>query len=661
MTAFILSVIIMMICSSVGFYLLRPIRVHAATLDDLGQLEHFIYTTAVGILALISIVFLLGLVGFLYRGVLIGILVCLGIVTFQRTKVVCSQLYSSISRWCWASYSLFEKILLLCFGMWAIAYLLTALSPPTYGDALPYLFPFAQTYIRHHQIFCIPQLFAMRPKNMTMLYVVGFLLHGELLAQMFNYWLTLLTGVSIYAIARRHVAREYALLGAAIFYTMPLAGIVSGNGSSEPGVALYGFLAFCAFISWWKTFQNRWIAISGLLSGACMGFKIIGTEIPLLIGMFVVLRVIWNTLFREASPEKGDLFNRMIVPIVVFGMTCGLTGLPWYYLTYQWTGTPLYSGENVEQLFKQYVTDVQGRSIETIPEEVLATPGSPGSPPVKKNAAGFIAKLPFSRYLQRAFDLLFRFGPKKLAQHAWQMSMHKGHQKHGISPLYLAFIPFLLVFRLTDKCRLLYVFAIFGVLYFTVGVNLWGDYTRYIIPLWPIFSVVVAGILQSIQTKYSKIGNWYKIICIAAILLYFPSVLHSSINHAPVALGFITRDTYLSRHFPGTFAVAQYVNRNLPKTAQLLFIGESRKFLFERDFVQVGSLGLLMQSHHFANPEIAYKRLKLLEITHIILHQQTQDNNVGYRDTNGYVENFKAQYLEFIYQDGDVCLYSLKE
>ncbi len=235
--------------------------------------------------------------------------------------------------------------------------------------------------------------------------------------------------------------------------------------------------------------------------------------------------------------------------------------------------------------------------------------------------------------------------------------MTKDHKQRIISPLYLAFIPLLLVFPL--KKTHTYIIFVFGLAYCLLGVNLWGDYNRYIIPVFPILALSVAIVVQRLQSENRLIARVSQYACLLMICLYLPAIAHAGINHFPVALGVMDSDTYLQKHHAGTFQVAQYTNKRLPDTAKLLLLGEYKLFLFQRDSLVSGRFSLVMRYPHFRDPDLAYQRLQQLGVTHLILNQQ-ESNNTGYADPDKFIETFQGKYLQLLYHDSDVFLYEMK-
>jgi len=631
--------------------------------------EHAIYAFGIGLLLFVYLVFLLGMLGYLQASVLWGVLLVLGMISFRQSLQLLGQLREFFRQWSFASFSLFEKMLLACLCVFAILNLFIALAPPTYGYGIHSLLPIAQNYVRTHHISFIPHAFAFRPQNMVMLYVSALLLHGDGLAQLFNYVLTLSFVGLLYVVAKQYVTRKYALLAVLIFYTMPLIGIVSRSITSEPGIMLYGFLAFSAFMRWWKSSELRWLAFSGIFSGFCGGFKIVGLEVLLVLGILLLLKTGWNLL---ASSSR-------IASLVTLGYSLGIflglaviAGGNWYYLSYQRTGTPFYEKGNEEQLFSKYVNTLPTQStVAHVPNLSLVSEqgNAQNAPVLELQRAPEITKIAdtqaknVSRWVniyQKLSQRIFRRSRVGFLQAAWQLTMLQDHQKHIISPLFLVFFPLAFIFPSKEKD--FYVYMLFCLLFFVFGIHLWGRYNRYMLPIFPVLSLVTVQVFQNIERTGKWIGYVSTGICMLMLLLYFPATLHAGLNHFPAAVGLESRESYVREQCPGTYEVAQYVNQRLPEEAKLLFISEFRFILFDREWI-IGPGeydGLLFKYAHIENPDKGYQRLQALGITHILINRQ-KSNNSEYNGDVEYLDRFCDTYLQEIYQNSDVFLYKLRK
>ena len=642
MIAIVYIVGMLIVCAGIGSTLLR-----VGNIDFESSLEKFVYVTATGCMVLILFVFVLGLMGYLHIWSIWGFFGIAGVLTLRGSQAWLKQSWQGIRNRSFSAHSVMEKTLLGVLGIYVVLYLVIALAPPTMWDGIHYLFPTAQSYIRQHQIHFIPYVFTMRPKNMVMLYVTGFLLQGEILAVLWNYALTMLCGLLVYSTARQYMSKQYALMAATIFYTMPLSRMVASGSLSESGVVLYGFLAFSAFMRWWRTPHMKWIVLAGIFSGFAAGFKVIAIEVPFMVGVFI-LGAVWHIkqtrTLRQTCLLVGTSF-------CVFLIAAGMFGSLWYGLSYIWTGHPVYDGGYEDQLLIRHFPTQHSLEGEEHMKQISSLEGSHIS---RLSSENQINRSLLSS-VKKALVLAGRFGPKDLLVHAWNLSMANDHQGHIVGPLFLLFVPLGLLGFVRKP---LIVFVVYGLAYFSLGMNLWGGYNRYIIPLFPVLAIVVAEVLRNVGKSYARIGSLGQIICVIMLLIYLPETAHTALNHFPAAVGLVDRDTYFERSFPGSYQVARYVNRHLPEKVAVLVMGEYRLFLYEREVFVGGTFSTVMQYRHFNDPDEAFQRLQRLGITHVILNHQ-ESNNSGYDDKEGYVEDFRERYLQLLYSNTGVSLYEL--
>ena len=354
-----------------------------------------------------------------------------------------------------------------------------------------------------------------------------------------------------------------------------------------------------------------------------------------------------------------------LLALATFSASATLMALPWYYQIYAWTGSPLYSGENVDHVVSRYFPQLAEPQAARPP----AAGGSEQAAISRQQAAGNSQPATqniLRNYFQTAYASLARFSPQLVLFFIWHMSMGEDFQKTLISPLFLAFIPLLLLFR-SDR-RGVGVVVGYGLGYFLLGLNLWGDYNRYVIPCFPVLAIVVGKTVENIQQRHGRLGQFSKGVCLLMCGLYCPALFHEAIHHFPVAVGLRDRASYSSKLYPGSFRVAQYVNQQLPPTAKLLFIGEYNLHLFDREYLlgsgaadpnSGGDESLVLQYRHFQEPARAYQRLQRLGVTHVILNRRVS-NNSGYNDNQQYIVNFRNAYLRLVYDDAEVYLYQLK-
>ena len=106
-----------------------------------------------------------------------------------------------------------------------------------------------------------------------MLYVVGMLLHGSVLAALFVYAQGIALVAAIILFCRKHLRWEVGVLAAALLYTSPLLTSMAGSGMVELGLTLFTFLAFWAFYEWTQTADRMRLVMIGIFTGLAVGTK----------------------------------------------------------------------------------------------------------------------------------------------------------------------------------------------------------------------------------------------------------------------------------------------------------------------------------------------------------------------------------------------------
>ncbi len=91
------------------------------------------------------------------------------------------------------------------------------------------------------------------PFLLEMLYLLGLLLHGPVLAKLFHFACGWLTALAIYSFGRRFWSPRAGLLGAVTFATIPFVLWEMTVAYNELAFALYAFLALYTLAIWYET------------------------------------------------------------------------------------------------------------------------------------------------------------------------------------------------------------------------------------------------------------------------------------------------------------------------------------------------------------------------------------------------------------------------
>lgn len=157
-----------------------------------------------------------------------------------------------------------------------------------------------------------------------------------------------------------------------------------------------------------------------------------------------------------------------------------------------------------------------------------------------------------------------------------------------ISPLYLIFLPFAIIyfrkFKSILKIISIYSFLAIILWYFTPRTG--GG--RFILPYLPAFSIVVTGIINEfIKNKY-----FYRLSIILVIITAFLSIGYRGFANAkylPVILGQQSRVNFLENHLNFSFGdfydIDRYFKKNIKKTDTVLLYGFHNLYYVDFPFV----------------------------------------------------------------------------
>ena len=234
-----------------------------------------------------------------------------------------------------------------------------------------------------------------------------------------------------------------ALLATAIFCNIPLVGFLSTTAYIDLGVTLYGFLALLGWVNWFYSGRREDLLVSAIFTGLAMGTKypaILFSFLPLLLG--VVLKA--SLIDKVRWP--GTLKRAFIFFLVAVGIAS-----PWFIKNFIYTGNPVYP------LFYNLLG---GRDWSAL------------------NASRFMGQhsTSFGNWRETFLLPLTISGSK------------------DIGPLFIIFVPLMIFFRRFEgHIKLLLVY---GGLYFL----LWTFFThrdyRFLLPAFPVFSLVVAYLMK---------------------------------------------------------------------------------------------------------------------------------------------------------------------
>jgi hypothetical protein len=407
--------------------------------------------------------------------------------------------------------------------------LISALAPPTAGDALCYHLEIPKRFVQLGEITYLPLTDnSLFPFLMEMLYTLGLLIGSPILAQLLHWLVGVLFALAVVELASPILGARASGWAAIVALLVPGVTNQMTAPLNDLAVALYSTLMVTAWTRWTGTLQSRWLVLAGVFGGFGMSVKLVTGAMVVVLMVATVVRV-WRrdglaTAWRSAAALAGCIV---------------LTGGIWYARSWYHLGNPVYPYFNT--LF----------GLEPHTESTLIATRNP-------------------------FTV------------AWLATMHPeifGGRGVQFGAVFLALLPGLALLprRLPELNRLLVIAAGFGAVWFALRQDL-----RFLLPVVPILAV--ASIAVACALKPNRWAFWATSGCIAALLAFQTLIVVKRANRCiAVALGRESRDEYLRRHEP-SFVVAEFVNARLRSDCRVIS-QDFRGFYFEPDFVREAALG----------------------------------------------------------------------
>jgi len=540
------------------------------TLRAYSPLTRLLLFVTLGYLVLAYLLLGLGLLGYLQPVpvlVVLAIVLLVGLIAFRTlwrdlctvTSKIRHALLASPARWLY-------WFVLLC----TLASLIPALAPPAGldWDGLAEHLAMAKEWTKAGRV--IPLWYdhhSQFPATLQMLYALALLFRGASAAKLFHFGFGLIALGAVFALTRRHISRPAAPWAAVILAATPVFSWLMGVAYVDLPIVACALLSVHFFLEWVSSGAARDAALSGLLAGAAMAFKMQGIPYFGLLLIFAVY-IAWRGRRQETPRWRG---------VAIFAAVGLLVASPWYVKSWVITGNPVYpfaystfggkewSAQQAEWYRHHQLQFGVG---ELPPQEVLDA-----LPWYKRTFAGPRQPL---RLLLAPLNLTFRPIPFTVP-----ISPLAVVTCQSIGPLYLIFAPVLLL--LTSGHRRLKTLLVAVALLW-----LWWLYsmqlTRYLLPTLALLAPATGyalhrctqhkGVLRG--TTLAVVAMWLAIIfLIKAMSLY---------TALPVVAGTVGREQYLASSL-APYPVISYINSYTRPEAKVISYGDVRLFYLERDYL----------------------------------------------------------------------------
>ncbi len=512
-------------------------------------------------------VFLIGICGLLYKEVVCVFLVFLAALSLSEMKPFLKDWRESVS----SGASKIDYLFLPLIGLFVIMPLFVSFSPIACSDPLLYHMALPKIYLAHHGITYEPySIFSTWPANTEMLYLLGLLISGESLSQLFSFSISLAFLFALFSFGKRFFSKTVGYLCVVIFLLIPTFATYISQLMVDTNFTLYAFLGIFAFLIWIEKKRDEWLYLSAICCGFAGAIKFHG--------LFFVLAFFISFFL---TVKRDAIWGRRLFYCV---LATGVVVLPWYVRSWILTGNPVlpffynfFGGKNWNEYSNLCYVDRHSwfgfREIRNLQELVTVTKW-----------------LFFSNTL----------GP-------------------GLSnPLifFIFLIPGLICFKGWNKTAWYLFFIALAHYIFSL---LTSPQTRYIFPYFAVLSIMVAYIITMIWSRHVLLKV---IIVLSLVSFIFVGLLKTyKINERPffTGLGVISAQEFLKHRFDSTlYDLSQWANKNLTKDAKIL-LWTIKGYFLDKEYVWIDpAYQGLLDFGRINNSSEFLTAIKKLNITHIL-------------------------------------------
>ena len=505
--------------------------------------------------------------------------------------------------------------ILLLAGVACLGSLLSALAPPTAGDALCYHLELPKRFLAEHRLVDLPYHDnATFPLLAEMWYLWALAIEGGVCAQLVHWGLGVLLALATVVLATPILGRRWAWVAGAVVVLTP--GINNQMTAPMNDVALAAMTTL-ALAAWWQAVVaqrgRRWFVLAGLAAGAALGTK----------HLALVFAAAWaatwiGTVLRRDRQRRLLLQGAAVVAVVALSV-----GGIWYLRAAWYRGNPVFP----------------------FLSEVFRT--------------GDIAEVPRLETLPASKSPLGR-DPVQLAVAPWQVTMHPerfGGRGHQLGVLLLAALPGLwFCRRLRGLGILLGVAAAYGVLWFMLRQNV-----RFLYPAVPPLCVAAVWVWIEMR-RFPASARRVAAASFTVVLIAMAAVpLVRARKHLAVAVGIEDREHYLVREEP-TYRAAAVANVLLGPDDHILS-QDYRAFYFDRRVTRENVYRRRTRyDEDVCEPLELGHRLRRAGFTHLLLAETVAGEGIQYDSTLSRLADAQlstratddlCKLTEYLFEDSD--------
>lgn len=479
------------------------------------------------------LIFGIGLLELLYRQVILLLtavffIFCIALLK-KQIKYSTKFFTGSIPVKAMQGYSLhklsFLLLSLICIQV--LINLIGALGPEFGFDALWYHLTLPKIYLLNHSIIHIPGsllYYSDMPKLTEMLYTASLIFSNEILAKLVHFSFGLLSSIALYFLSRKFFNSRLSIIAVLIFYSNLVVGWQSTTAYIDLARTFFEIMALWGFINFIEDKNRKWLIESAVMLGLAISTKLLA---------FGSLLIFTTLICCSLIKTKGKA-SPIIINTIVYWCIAILVSSPWFVFSLVHTSNPVY-------------------------------PFFTNAYPISLN-----------------FNL---FNPINFIKEMW---IFFTNLPDPISPLYLIFLPLILIFfgKFSKTLKFIGVYCLFAIVVWYLTPRTGGG--RFILPYLPAFSIVATGAVGAIQNN----RYLYKLFLMLVIITAFLSIGYRGFANAkylPVILGQQSKANFLEKHLNFSFGdfydIDGYFNKNIKKTDTVLLYGFHNLYYVDFPFI----------------------------------------------------------------------------
>ena len=515
------------------------------------------------------IIFLLGILGWLYQWVIVGVTIAFALLSHHVIKSSGHKVTSLLSQILedLKTFDFRLNPLMTLFGvllaLQALVNLIGVLGPELGFDALWYHLTLPKLYLINHGINFIPGgllYYSAMPKLAEMFYTAGLFFGNENIVKFIHYSFGLLTCLALYKLGRKFFNPLISLIAVVIFYSNLVVGWESTSAYIDLVRAFFEVMALWAFVNWFEERKKKWLILSALMVGLAITTKLLAIGSLVIFAVLILLDLRFKMYDLGRKRLKSAISSYILYPTSYIFIALAVP-LPWFIFSYLNTGNPVYP----------FFTDLY----KVIPEPfsvfgfvkdvwILFTQAS--------DPVSFVYILFFS-------IILFLF-----LRHSGLSRISKAKT--------VRFRAILDAARMTKGLSVIAIYSVLAIIIWYFTPRSGGG--RFILPYLPAFSLLCAGLIHYV---------WKEVYLRRALLAVVVAVSVFSIcyrfaanwKYIPVIVGKETKQEFLLSHlnfgFGDFYDTDGYFAKHIKSTDKVLLYGFHNLYYVDFPFVEASTVG----------------------------------------------------------------------